>query len=1244
MLDEIRRRACPESERSAPARERGRRVDTSDAPPGQEQPGVPEYSGAISILGERGAGKTTLLRHFISSRRDKHHPEDIVIGPITPLDFHETQSLFSYVLAVLEQWVEKKKGKPSRAETAACPVRSRDPWLNDLCDVRNFAARTTPIALKTMVQSGKLGEDFSYHYNVIQDKHLEAKDKYPDLIARLLREFASPPDNDTCSSSSPLLIVLVDDCDLFPDLIRIVLDDILQLCRSRHVAILFAANEQALYQDVASQSLSVHSPATMQELERLAITDKEHRQDEVSLYIDKVFPLALRVYVRYDASHAKRLDFTPLVADPNLAEFLGGDNKSLPRPSLRQLLAAIRFKGRSLRCPPNLLSLFDFAAVFDAEGTEQQAPRLSPFCALLPDTPRALLMLYQSLARFWAHHCCSSEFVAKDETKELIKIFVDSMRYGKLPVQFEKIDRCFRWLYMDHPAMPDDCAIEEERALLEQDAVFSSRISKDIDFLMPDPPYRSSYPHIDVDVRRFNNDDAPLRHRLMGLVQTIAVAGDYTHPALLGQTPPLLAPPADPAQGMVCARIAVSGLQQGLESTRQQLGDVRLLFPFWLMRPLPNYFSLLFYQFTWNTHVDALKNILESLSRWMGFSNRGDVDYLVLLHLHLVAITLLPQHGDRVEQGLMPDMASGNVGQIKETLNRNQEKFKQFICQYRYTDAYFRHPPQSKQVVDAYATFYIACAMFAFPPMASQETTQWIRENLIDSVRIESGEPRDALYRRIASMMYHSDGEFLREVLPTRPEGFGILAGLEHLHDQCSDESSSVSGHFLYSANVGKNQWLKNREQYYSEDMRPYPLCVYNRDMSEPLPSGESEVGGVLSKLARHDCMLRARVEMGEFGSILKMKKLVEYLLVGTDENPPLVDSCDPAEQKRAFIRIADYALELERQYFALRSEWGRSRTNEEAESEKGPHDLVKIFLDSIYMSAQNSDSYLLKIQYADYLTDKGELGPADICLRSINKQQRDDLWDILSAKIVFYRMVERMGLSVVPRAKPSIRDDRGSSTEGIDGLPYQVALFFRISGLIGERSDLPDYVKIRCCYENWDNLCARWCNEQSPTEKADGKQLDFLMLYSLAIAMSHVAPERIVRDLCVLILNSDLDEKTEKRETMVYHALAGLLEDDNPATALAAYVTVYERLADSEVGWSHFANLLRKRGKGELAEQVDRKEGVAWGQDPDVQRWLDYGRERLQRLLAKPVDQDELLAEFRRLARLEDAPDSPTE
>ncbi len=75
---------------------------------------LPNHQGAISILGDRGTGKTTLL-YDVARKLKKDDDKFLVLqrSPISPLDFLETRSLFSYVLTVS---ANSSPGFPALAE------------------------------------------------------------------------------------------------------------------------------------------------------------------------------------------------------------------------------------------------------------------------------------------------------------------------------------------------------------------------------------------------------------------------------------------------------------------------------------------------------------------------------------------------------------------------------------------------------------------------------------------------------------------------------------------------------------------------------------------------------------------------------------------------------------------------------------------------------------------------------------------------------------------------------------------------------------------------------------------------------------------------------------------------------------------------------------------------------------------------------------------------------------------------
>ncbi|MBF0416567.1 MAG: hypothetical protein HQL79_12465, partial [Magnetococcales bacterium] len=438
-------------------------IGDADQMPWHEQPGVTEHDGVITIYGGRGTGKTTLIKEVAQKLRQESG--DLVIGPISPVHFQETKSLFSYMLAVLN---DKLFGGDQKSVDCCQPPRGKgghrslsdqgEELRNKLRDTRSYVARTIPVSLDTLVHSGKSGEDFAYHFTNMQDRHLKALNHFPDLIHDLLEYYKNKKQSRSKNNkeyqsekSDGLLVVVLDDCDLYPDLIKIVLDDIQRMGRSPQIAILFTSNEKELFRVVGENILKTQTIQTLSYLEQCGLTNHKQLQDETTRYIRKVCPIYREIRLDGGLNDYKiRIDFVPI----GTHQGANGSN-----PTLRQVLESFKFIGGSNALFPNLLSLFDFGysgcanevGIIESNqnNIERNTFKYSPFCGLLPYNWRSLFGFYRLVHQLMlrTEYINDIDGILLDEIKatELIWIMVQMSRYYMTPIQADQLNNFIFW-------------------------------------------------------------------------------------------------------------------------------------------------------------------------------------------------------------------------------------------------------------------------------------------------------------------------------------------------------------------------------------------------------------------------------------------------------------------------------------------------------------------------------------------------------------------------------------------------------------------------------------------------------------------------------------------------------------------------------------------------------------------------------------------------------------------------------
>lgn len=1249
ILEEIRQRA----EEAEKKKKKEEEQCVADASHWLDTPGIPEHNNVISILGGRGTGKTTLVRQLVKKLRKEK--QDLVVGPITPMGFRETRSLFSYVLTTLYEELFGEKNNKKICDPCQAENKTELELEKNLRDMRNYVARTIPVSLKTLVQSGKPGEDFAYHYNTIQEKHVKAKKRYPDLVTQILDHRASQLCQTDREKKRGLLVVVMDDCDLFPDLIRIVLDDIQRMCESPRVALLFASNEKALFRVVGEKFLDNKEITAIKYLDKTGLSSPQMLVEETTLYIHKVFPINQQIHLTWRADYGNRLNFKPLVDDPNLADFvlLGGNRES--RPSLYELMQSISFGKPAYPHIPNLAALFAWSKLSENEisRSTQGDYLFTPFCELLPETPRGLFILYQMLARFYRAHASEKEtnVLENNHIEQLIQILIDISLYGALPSQRELL-RAYLYFWSSNGRVSLD--------IRGKGAVWNTpKNPKSLLFFKIKEGFHQIKEGVSVEVRHFQecglfpwppqSDDAkkaldnPDLSRLIELVQTVTVASGFTTQTTSDLPVATLSPP------------------HGLKSTVLVSGsldrpDNSIVFPFWLDRPFPNYSAFFLYRRIWNDHVTGLIRFRETFGEGQledETTNQIILDYLVILHLHLVALCI------NITCQAIPTATP--IKTIQDALKNRKERFLEYV------DACVVKSPKQlddKQMITANATFYLACALFSFDPMASKGTAEWIRVQIIAPLGKQDRAYQEPLFRQIWQLV--SEGQYL-PVLETRPEGFALLTGIHNVLSVLDSDSDSFkkSENWKDLIQSSLTKW-NNRTD--SDQVLPYPAHGSRGErISRPVPSvtthhksktavltdldnsfsSEEGTSGAIVKILDDSfweikMMLPDTPETKDQNILDTIEKLTSHhrmLVEGKNQNSALLELVEQDHQKwfgytddfkkTVIALVGNCAVELEKRRFLEEAEKVYSYIF------RGDGKTCN------YISGPGQYHILpLHLQYANFLINQGKYDEASHVLDHETFSGNFEKETLLLKLEVKKKYAQKLKPFEILKTSITLKAlTFGRTIKEADIMCAQV--FYLI---VLDKIQMDDTLGVdEKLIQSWNvwQVMFYWIKNKTPAENKTYRRRKAIALHALALFLfntrrtnEHAEPiKMLTKKLFIMLQKNYLDEiPYEKLDKVKYFTAILCSEDNEKEIATALLLESYEKMSLDTAHSFYLSNSLRALDRPGLAEQVRQGQKIRWENDSTIKEYVDNGLKKFDSMVRLSASETPLLNELKNI------------
>ncbi|MEO5366602.1 MAG: hypothetical protein H7831_09660 [Magnetococcus sp. WYHC-3] len=425
----------------------------------------------IGLEGKRGVGKSTLLRRLSHELYCQGH---LVLETLTPAQILHGNSLLAHVLSQLVvrlrgcrealQQVPGSSGSGhehgARGDGCAYDRKPEarpvvDRALKALDVYRDRHARYHSASFEALRASGKVGEEQIWQYNRAVESQHDPECTLEAVLRQVLdfwkvqrREDRQPRCRVSGASGSwdeePWLVVPLDDCDLHPEMMQVLFDDVFLLAQTPRVVVLFPYHPGAMHR-LAGYRLIQHMQPSWSALKDMGLSENGLFAQEVADFVYKVFPPAYRVVLPGFERYEDRLNFRPLGVT---------DAESMPR--LLDLLNACHLPEDSKLDFKTLGALFDVSP--EVKGGDKQKLYPSDFCELLSDLPRVLSNLYSLLQRVlqvkgWKYEKQEGEqksngnrcVVDAKDVREFLQVLKTGFA-GSLPYREQKeLDRRIRW-------------------------------------------------------------------------------------------------------------------------------------------------------------------------------------------------------------------------------------------------------------------------------------------------------------------------------------------------------------------------------------------------------------------------------------------------------------------------------------------------------------------------------------------------------------------------------------------------------------------------------------------------------------------------------------------------------------------------------------------------------------------------------------------------------------------------------
>jgi hypothetical protein len=328
-----------------------------------------EFRNIIGISGGRGVGKSTTMEMAIWELK-KQEKGDLILDVVKPSDLGAASRLASAIQVRIKADLDKhlRESKDEEIRKELCAYRER------LLDIEFDTAGGDSKALSNIQQGATTGNDYSWRIAQAEDAQYLSElsfsqwiPAYLDFRAKVVR----------AHSNRTMLVVSLDDFDMFPHLLPDVIEDIGRFLDNARVVVLFAFTPSALTKAVSTRLIGPYS-ADLDRLSALGLVKVESLAREVDDLIVKLIPSSQRVDLLGWEQPRSKLRYSPIGGKKELVQLL----RNIVLPAGYPV--------------GNIGDYFELSGFIEPES-KILVPSL--YCEMLPSNARALFNLHEALDR-----------------------------------------------------------------------------------------------------------------------------------------------------------------------------------------------------------------------------------------------------------------------------------------------------------------------------------------------------------------------------------------------------------------------------------------------------------------------------------------------------------------------------------------------------------------------------------------------------------------------------------------------------------------------------------------------------------------------------------------------------------------------------------------------------------------------------------------------------------------------------
>jgi len=326
---------------------------------------APETETTVAIVGQRGGGKSTALQYVCASLL--HRSLDIVLPIIHPERFAHGDTLIGWVLSEIYNTADIVM--PGSLDSTEVPFHGSTLRMRELLGLlRRQESLTNRAYLSTLSPHQLSPDEYAQDLATIPASGTQFLANWRLFVDNYLTiaQNSSQPD----SARPALLVIPVDDADIKPGTLPVLLDDIRALTAHPRVATIFCADWENLRIGLAAQALNSGPQSLLPVVER-GLMSENAILTQIDRVLVKSFPRQYRARI-LPLSPIERYHFKPIGATEDFG----------------QLLDRFSTEGRL----SSLSTLGQLFVLGDRIGSPSEIASLYAEC--LPDAPRDLEQLY----------------------------------------------------------------------------------------------------------------------------------------------------------------------------------------------------------------------------------------------------------------------------------------------------------------------------------------------------------------------------------------------------------------------------------------------------------------------------------------------------------------------------------------------------------------------------------------------------------------------------------------------------------------------------------------------------------------------------------------------------------------------------------------------------------------------------------------------------------------------------------